>query len=154
MVATSATPEVRLYGAEGARSGAALRVRGPAFLIGRAPDCELRTDGPQVSRHHAAIVFEGDRALLRDLYSRNGTLLNGRPVDGPTPLSDGDRIQVGSLVLLVSIWTPGDGAVPGGPGEGCVAGLPGLAPGKDAGLEGLLHAMPAPVAGPHVGSVL
>jgi DNA-binding response OmpR family regulator len=37
---------------------------------------------------------EQGRYILRDLDSKNGTYLNGRPVDGAVELTDGDEIQI------------------------------------------------------------
>lgn len=75
-------------------------------VIGRAPDCRLRlpVDDPTASRHHCLIELAPPRAWLRDLGSRNGTLLNGRDlrgVDAPVALSVGDWIRVGDTLLRV-----------------------------------------------------
>ncbi|HZZ78043.1 MAG TPA: FHA domain-containing protein [Gemmataceae bacterium] len=42
---------------------------------------------------------DGTGYMLEDNQSRTGTLLNGRPVTGPTPLQDGDAIQFGVNVV-------------------------------------------------------
>lgn len=46
-------------------------------LVGRAPTCFLRVDRPQVSGEHALIQWTVDGWRIRDLGSRNGTLVNG-----------------------------------------------------------------------------
>ena len=61
----------------------------------------MRIDHSLVSRRHARVSVEGDRALLEDLESRNGTFLNGRRVESPTPLHDGDVLGLGNLALIV-----------------------------------------------------
>ncbi|MBI3822195.1 MAG: FHA domain-containing protein [Planctomycetes bacterium] len=49
---------------------------------------------------HLKITRQPDgRYLLEDNQSRNGTLLNGKPVTAPTPLIDGDAIQFGVNVV-------------------------------------------------------
>ena len=49
---------------------------------------------------HLKISRQPDgRYLLEDNQSRSGTLLNGQPVQGPTPLADGDTIQLGVNVV-------------------------------------------------------
>jgi pSer/pThr/pTyr-binding forkhead associated (FHA) protein len=70
--------------------------RGAAGAEGAA----LHLNDEQASRRHARIVGQ-DRglALLEDLGSRNGTLVNGRESHGPTILHPGDRIQIGTTVL-------------------------------------------------------
>lgn len=69
-------------------------------LIGRAPDCHVRIDSPKISRHHARIRVAGAGALLEDLGSKNGTYVQEKRAEGPTPLADGDEICVGSAVLI------------------------------------------------------
>jgi len=39
-------------------------------------------------------------ALLEDLGSRNGTLVNGERISSPTPLANGDRIKIGAASLV------------------------------------------------------
>jgi serine phosphatase RsbU (regulator of sigma subunit) len=66
-------------------------------LLGRQPDChiyDLFEDDTAVSRRHAKITWHEGHYLLEDLRSQNGTLLNGRPVDRPTPLNDGDQLAI------------------------------------------------------------
>jgi pSer/pThr/pTyr-binding forkhead associated (FHA) protein len=52
-----------------------------------------------VSRRHASILVDARGATLEDLGSRNGTLLNGRPLTAPAPLADGDEIGLGAARL-------------------------------------------------------
>src|SRR5207248_1791394 len=68
--------------------------------IGRAEACDLGLFGdPAVERLHARIVLRADGYLLADAAGGGRTLLNDRPVTGPTPLRDGDVIRVGQSVL-------------------------------------------------------
>lgn len=69
------------------------------FVIGRSPDCQLSLDDPLVSRRHAILVVQADAVYVEDLASRNGVLVNGKRVSGPTRLADGDQIQVGSQMM-------------------------------------------------------
>ena len=64
-------------------------------LLGREKGVRVWIDDPAVSRHHARIRVASGRASLEDLGSKNGTLLNGSAIEGVTPLSDGDRLQIG-----------------------------------------------------------
>jgi FHA domain len=70
--------------------GAAMRV-----TIGRGPDCDCVVSEPTVSRRHAELCRDGDRWLLRDLGSRNGTRVNGMRVLEPTEVYPGDRVARG-----------------------------------------------------------
>ncbi len=70
-------------------------------LIGRSNDCRVIIGSTTtVSRHHARIALEPGQATLEDLGSKNGTLLNGAPIDRPAPLQDGDEIRLGSIELI------------------------------------------------------
>ena len=69
-------------------------------LLGREPDADVRLTSEQASRRHARIVVDDGRALLEDLQSKNGTRLNGRRVSGAVALQPGDRIEIGSELLV------------------------------------------------------
>lgn len=69
------------------------------FRIGRGPGNDLALPDPDVSRQHAEISFNGQAAILFGLGA-NGTLLDDELFVGPTPLLDGQQIQIGSWALL------------------------------------------------------
>ena len=53
------------------------------MAIGRSPDNnQLVLDDVEVSRWHARLDISGTSVMLNDLNSANGTLLNGKPVNG------------------------------------------------------------------------
>jgi len=61
--------------------------------VGRMPDNDVVIHDPYISRRHCAIlVHAGDSCEVHDFASKNGTLVNGRKIDGPTPLNSGDEI--------------------------------------------------------------
>ncbi|HPA91546.1 MAG TPA: FHA domain-containing protein [Quisquiliibacterium sp.] len=62
--------------------------------IGRRPFNEVVLDDLTVSGAHAVIVSDDGRRLLRDLDSRNGTVLNGTPIRSAR-LEHGDLIEIG-----------------------------------------------------------
>jgi DNA-binding winged helix-turn-helix (wHTH) protein len=68
-------------------------------LLGRSTECQVSLGSSTVSRHHARILLAEGRAMLEDLGSKNGTLLNGTKVDQAVPLQDGDEIRLGSVEL-------------------------------------------------------
>jgi hypothetical protein len=70
------------------------------LLIGRHPRCDILLPGPHVSRVHAELRFRDGTWVLRDLGSRNGTLLNERPV-GRASLRPGDVLSIGIYRLRV-----------------------------------------------------
>jgi len=69
-------------------------------ILGREPDALVWIDSGSVSRRHARILVEGERATLEDLGSKNGTFLDGRKIDTRVPLSNGSQIKVGSASLV------------------------------------------------------
>ena len=71
-----------------------------ATILGRSSDCHVTIEDPLVSRHHARIVLDGDRAVLYDLNSRNGVKLNGHGIKEPSELKDGDRLRIGTQELV------------------------------------------------------
>jgi diguanylate cyclase (GGDEF)-like protein len=68
-------------------------------VIGRGQKALIRLFDDGISREHAEVVMEGDRAILRDLGSTNGTFCNGARVT-ERELVDGDKILVGSTSIL------------------------------------------------------
>jgi hypothetical protein len=65
--------------------------------LGRARECDCVVPEPSVSRRHALLRRDGDRWLLRDLGSRNGTRVNGLRVLEETEVRPGDRVSLGEV---------------------------------------------------------
>jgi len=63
-------------------------------LIGRQAGATLKIGNASVSRRHAVIEKEGDRFVIADLGSRNGTFVNDVPVRR-RELHHGDRVRIG-----------------------------------------------------------
>jgi DNA-binding winged helix-turn-helix (wHTH) protein len=68
-------------------------------VVGRMPESDVQIASERVSRRHAHIIVEYGRATIEDLGSKNGTFVDGRRIDGPTELVDGDQITIGPAVL-------------------------------------------------------
>jgi len=67
--------------------------------IGRNPNHHLVIDNYAVSGNHAVIFKEGNRYILKDTNSKNGTFLNGLTVQQAL-LKNGDVITVGKHTLV------------------------------------------------------
>lgn len=78
----------------GGRAGESFEQLGDRTLIGRSPECDVFLDDVTVSRRHAEIVRDGERFVVRDLGSLNGTFVNRRRIDSVV-LEDDDELQVG-----------------------------------------------------------
>src|SRR5205814_6454327 len=63
-------------------------------LIGRQAGATLKIGNASVSRRHAIIERDGDRFIIADLGSRNGTFVNDVPVRR-RELQHGDRVRIG-----------------------------------------------------------
>src|SRR6516164_4565967 len=72
-------------------------------IVGRSPDCGVCLTAPFISRRHCALFERAGRFWVRDLGSRNGTFLNGKPVQGDQPLRDGDRLELYHLAFQVHL---------------------------------------------------
>jgi pSer/pThr/pTyr-binding forkhead associated (FHA) protein len=75
---------------------------GETISIGRLLENDIVIDNLSVSRKHAVIRAAADGFVLRDLGSRNGTLLNGKPV-AEAKLASGDCIMIGKYEILFQI---------------------------------------------------
>jgi V8-like Glu-specific endopeptidase len=84
----------------GARRGARLEFDDPQTIkFGRHPSCEVAFDADQdrdASSRHAELRREGAIFCLYDLDSANGTVVDGTPVLGRTPVAPGAEIEFGA----------------------------------------------------------
>ena len=69
--------------------------------IGRALECDISILEPALSRKHAELEPDGDRLIIRDLGSINGTWVNAEKVE-EKELKDGDVIQFDKIRFIVS----------------------------------------------------
>lgn len=64
------------------------------LVVGRDVSCDIMIPSRQVSRKHAQFRYSHEGVYIEDLGSKNGTHVNGTPVNTPTLLKDGDVIQI------------------------------------------------------------
>src|SRR5262249_43248648 len=95
--------KVQLVVVRGKPEGKVIPLVGPNFKIGRGETCHLRPNSEQVSREHAEFTISGDSVIVRDLGSRDATLVNGKALPAECRLKDRDLVQVGPLTFAVSI---------------------------------------------------
>ncbi len=94
---------VKLTVSKGPNKGKSFCVSVPQFVIGRAKGCQLRPQSDAISRQHCVICVTEQSVTVRDLGSRNGTIVNGEPTEGTHTLADGDELRIGPLYLTVSL---------------------------------------------------
>jgi len=70
--------------------------------LGRAGSSTIFLNQDEISRHHAVLLRQGDRYLLSDERSAQGTMVNGQPLTGDQAyeLQDGDCIKIGEYILV------------------------------------------------------
>jgi sigma-B regulation protein RsbU (phosphoserine phosphatase) len=79
----------------------AMPLSGSSVTLGRSSTAELcYPDDAGLSRQHLAFESEGPEWFLRDLGSKNGTILNGARIEGRNALKPGDRVMAGHLILI------------------------------------------------------
>ncbi|QDV34784.1 FHA domain-containing protein [Tautonia plasticadhaerens] len=84
------------------------RVSGQEYVIGREPSCDLRPDHGRVSKRHCRLFWRGERLLVEDINSADGTSINDERIHAPGELRDGDELGVGPVHYLVMIGEPAE----------------------------------------------
>jgi len=95
--------KVKLKLLKGSEAGKEIKIPTPKCLVGRGEDCHLRPKSDAISRRHCVVYVKEGELLVRDLKSRNGTLVNGERVTEDRVLKSGDTIQFGPLAFEVVI---------------------------------------------------
>ena len=83
----------------GADVGRAFTLADASTNLGRGTEASVRLRDLAVSRHHARILHQEGAFLLEDLGGPNGVYLNGKRVDAPSALKEGDVIELGRTLL-------------------------------------------------------
>lgn len=84
----------------GPNPGRVYAIDADGAALGRGAEADARVDEGSLSRLHARVFRYQGLYFIEDLRSTNGSWVNGMPVDRPTELGEGDRIQLGKGVLL------------------------------------------------------
>lgn len=77
-----------------------IKVAGP-ITVGRSQTAGVYLDDKTLSREHTQFYLDHGRLCVRDLDSKNGTLLNGAILKQPAALKPGDKVKVGAAVFTV-----------------------------------------------------
>jgi predicted component of type VI protein secretion system len=87
----------------GSNAGKEITISKSKFLIGRGEGCSLRPSSDTVSRQHCVLIVREGQMFVRDLKSRNGTLVNGERIEEERQLKPSDQLKVGKLEFEVLI---------------------------------------------------
>jgi two-component system, cell cycle response regulator len=93
-------PSAYLVTIAGLRVGEMFKLAKEETVLGRSDDVDLRLMDEGISRRHATVRLDGERAILTDLGSANGTFCNGARISDARVLSDGDKISMGGATIL------------------------------------------------------
>lgn len=74
-------------------------LKSEALTIGRQSTCHVCLQDSSVSRQHARIIREGDKFVLEDLDSHNGTWVNDQRIERHV-LQPGDSFRIGNATLV------------------------------------------------------
>jgi pSer/pThr/pTyr-binding forkhead associated (FHA) protein len=90
----------KLVAANPTGSCAEIRLAEFPLRLGRSPDVDVSIDDRWVSREHCEIDLVDDALLVRDLNSKHGTFVNGRPIHRAS-LKAGDMLALGLSKFVV-----------------------------------------------------
>ena len=90
----------RLRVLEGAPAGQVHDLGEGEHTLGRGDGASIRIADPTVSKDQALLRCRGGAARIENRSPRNPVHVNGAPVEGPTPLRNGDRVTAGGVVLV------------------------------------------------------
>jgi predicted component of type VI protein secretion system len=97
---------IRLRIVQGRPAGKSMLFPRGEYVFGRGTECHVRPNSDWVSRQHCLLRVTAEGAFLRDLGSRNGTLINGTRLLDECHLRHGDQVQIGPLVFEVVLDEP------------------------------------------------
>lgn len=76
--------------------GTRFPIRRGEYILGRSPYCSIVVSNALASRQHCAVRLTSEGLVIADLNSRNGTLVNGKRLEGERIVAAGDIIRIGS----------------------------------------------------------
>ncbi len=133
---------------EGADIGARLLLRdeGRVYIVGRGEQCDLPLADADASREHIQIVRRGATVLVRDLQSKNGSMIGEQPISTARDAAwrGSSMLRVGATVLALDEPVAGVlGDLESAPDEAMEKGETPPAPESSAGRKGDPAALPA-----------
>ncbi|MCB0272267.1 MAG: diguanylate cyclase [Bdellovibrionales bacterium] len=87
---------------QGLYVGEVFQLDEPVMVLGRDREAQIVIMEDGISRQHARFEINDENIFLMDLGSTNGTSVNGARIKGQIQLRDGDKIQIGDVLLKFS----------------------------------------------------
>lgn len=72
----------------------------PSLVVGRGEQADAQIGDEMMSRRHFEISEKNGAYVIRDLQSRNGTTLNGRPLTNEVTIGSGDTVRAGETIFV------------------------------------------------------
>ena len=69
--------------------------------LGRAPDSDVFLPSEQASRHHASVYRKGDKVIIEDMDSANGTYVGPERIKLPTEITPAEPVKLGDVYIRV-----------------------------------------------------
>src|SRR5262249_18999191 len=97
--------------AQGEKAAREMTITRFPCTLGRHSDCDFRMHSPFISRRQCCFFLKDDQVWVKDLESRNGTMLNSKPLKDCRPLRQGDVLDLAGFLFQVHLTPqePGDG---------------------------------------------
>jgi pilus assembly protein CpaF len=73
----------------------------PELTVGRVQGNDIVLSKRNVSKQHARLTLKGEQAVIVDLNSTNGTWVNGRKINSPQSLKQGDKIYIADFIITL-----------------------------------------------------
>ncbi len=70
------------------------------MVIGSDPACQIHIDSLALQPHHASIVTEHRKSVIRDLDTPDGTVVGNQKITEPHRLKHDEQIRIGKHTLL------------------------------------------------------
>lgn len=97
-----------LVAEEGPLAGLIIRFEeGSEWILGRDPDVSYQVlEDPMVSRKHVICRLTDEGYVLENLSAVNPASVNGKPIDEPALLQEGDTVQIGNVFFHFTLKDP------------------------------------------------
>ena len=84
-------------------AGKFLRLNEGENMVGRDEGVKIRIASAEISRNHCVLMPRPDgTVLVRDLESRNGTFVDGKPIEGDAILKPGETLSIGPMTFQLA----------------------------------------------------
>lgn len=77
-----------------------ISLEGQRLTIGKSPDNDFCFEDAAMSHLHAALEHYGSGWAIKDLGSKNGTIVNGETIFTERRLQPGDELRIGNTIMV------------------------------------------------------